>query len=298
MSQPNALSIDVEDYFHASALRIPQSAWHQQEQRANRNTLELLEILARTNVKATFFVLGWVAERQPTLVEAIAAAGHEVACHGYSHELIYRQSPEVFLEESRRAKKMLESIVGRPIHGYRAASFSIIERSTWALDIIAELGFSYDSSIFPIYHDRYGIRGARAEPHVLRLSSGRSLVEIPPAVLSLCGLRVPVAGGGYFRLYPYDFTRWAIRRMNRDGRPAVVYLHPWEIDTGQPEAKVGPFTRFRHYVNIGKVRKRLQCLLEDFSFVTMGALAERLRPDGASMAPATLAHGRQPAASG
>jgi polysaccharide deacetylase family protein (PEP-CTERM system associated) len=267
--------VDVEDYFHASALGVPIEDWDKQEQRATANTHELLELLAQSGTKGTFFVLGWLAERYPECVRAIADEGHEIACHGYSHKLIYRQTAAEFAAETRRAKQVLEDIAGRPVTGYRAASFSIVEESRWALDIIAELGFRYDSSIFPIRHDRYGMPSADPKPHVLTTPNGCTLVEIPPSVLQLGPVRLPVAGGGYFRLYPYSFTRWAIRRINRAGCPAVVYLHPWEIDTGQPRAKVGALTRFRHYVNIGKVRERISRLLSDFDFEPMHALAER-----------------------
>jgi polysaccharide deacetylase family protein (PEP-CTERM system associated) len=270
----NALSIDVEDYFHASALQIPAGEWATQEQRATGNTVELLDILRETGTKATFFVLGWLAERHPALVRAIAGEGHEIACHGYSHQLIYRQSRAEFFEETRRAKQILEDITGEPVRGYRAASFSITAASTWALDVIAELGFTYDSSIFPIYHDRYGIRDASTKPHVLVTPEGREIAEIPPTVLELGRLRLPVAGGGYLRLYPYGLTRWAIRRINRSGCPVVVYLHPWEIDPDQPEPKVGVVTRFRHTVNIRKMKSRLRRLLADFRFAPMYAVGE------------------------
>jgi polysaccharide deacetylase family protein (PEP-CTERM system associated) len=271
----NALSIDVEDYFHASALSIPRAEWGKQDQRASGNTRELLDVLGESGTKATFFVLGWLAEHDASLVASIAAAGHEIACHGYSHQLIYRQSPTEFASETRRAKQVLEDAAGQAVRGYRAARFSITEQSLWALDVIAELGFEYDSSIFPVYHDRYGIRDAAAELHARRTPAGLEIVEFPPSVLELGPLRLPVAGGGYFRLYPYAVTRWAIGRINRMRGPAVVYLHPWEIDTGQPKPTVGALTRFRHTVNIGKVKHRLRRLLDDFTFEPMSAIVRR-----------------------
>jgi polysaccharide deacetylase family protein (PEP-CTERM system associated) len=277
----NALSVDVEDYFHASALAIPREQWTNQEQRASDNTVELLEILGETGTKATFFVLGWLAERYPELVKAIAKDGHEIACHGYSHELIYRQSIEKFTEETRRAKGILEDITGEAVHGYRAASFSIVEESRWALDVVAALGFSYDSSIFPIRHDRYGMPNSKPYAHRLELSEGKSIIEFPPTVIDLGPLRLPVAGGGYLRLYPYAFTRWAMRRINAHGRPAVVYVHPWEIDTAQPRAATGMLTRFRHHVNIDKMRARLRRLTRDFEFSPMHAMAQELFPQPA-----------------
>jgi polysaccharide deacetylase family protein (PEP-CTERM system associated) len=277
----NVLSVDVEDYFHASALAIPSDQWMNQEQRAFDNTLEVLEILRETGTKATFFVLGWLAERYPALVKAIARDGHEIACHGYSHQLVYRQSIAEFTEETRRAKGILEDITGEAVYGYRAASFSIVDESRWALDVVAELGFSYDSSIFPIRHDRYGMPGSRPYAHRLDLGDGKSIIEFPPTVVELGPLRVPVAGGGYFRLYPYAFTRWAMRRVNALGRPAVVYVHPWEIDTGQPRAATGLLTRFRHHVNIDKTRTRLRRLMRDFEFSPMHAIAQELFPQPA-----------------
>jgi polysaccharide deacetylase family protein (PEP-CTERM system associated) len=281
----NVLSVDVEDYFHASALGIPSDQWANQEQRAFGNTLELLEILGETGTKATFFVLGWLAERYPALVKTIAKDGHEIGCHGYSHELVYRQSISEFTEETRRAKGILEDITGTAVLGYRAASFSIVDESRWALDVVAELGFSYDSSIFPIRHDRYGMPGSKPYAHRLELGDGKSIIEFPPTVIDLGPLRLPVAGGGYLRLYPYPFTRWAIRRLNTLGRPAVVYVHPWEIDTAQPRAATGVLTRFRHHVNIDKMRTRLRRLTCDFEFSPMHAIAEKLFPQSGLSSP-------------
>lgn len=272
-TEPNAFTVDVEDFFHASALDIPQETWGTLDQRAERNTHEILEVLAEANVKATFFVLGWVAEREPRLVRAIAEQGHEIACHGYSHRLIYTQTPAEFRDETRRAKDVLESIVGGSVQGYRAASFSIVSESRWALDVLAELGFTYDSSIFPVRHDRYGIPDADPGPHLIGLGGGASILELPPPVVQVGGLRIPAAGGGYLRLFPYFTTRWAIRRLNASGRPAVVYVHPWEIDVQQPRAKVGLLTALRHYTNIGKMRARMQRLLREFPFETMQVLA-------------------------
>lgn len=282
----NALSVDVEDYFHASALRIPMERWDEQEQRVVRNTLELLEILSETGTKATFFVLGWLGEREPSLVRSIAREGHEIACHGYSHKLIYKQTRTEFSEETRRAKHVLEQIIGGPVHGYRAASFSIVDASKWALQVIAEAGFSYDSSIFPVRHDRYGIPDADPKPHRLSLANGQELIELPATVVDVGPLRLPVAGGGYFRLYPYPFTRWAMRRVNSSGRPSIVYIHPWEIDTAQPRARVGVLTRFRHYVNIGKVRQRLRRLVRDFDFAPMRVIAQEYSACSPSQLPA------------
>jgi polysaccharide deacetylase family protein (PEP-CTERM system associated) len=223
-------------------------------------------------VTATFFVLGWVAERQPDLVAEIASRGHEVACHGYSHQLVYNQEPDVFYEETRRAKDILEDIVGTPVLGYRAASYSITQRSRWALDMLVELGFVYDSSIFPVRHDRYGIPGSPRLPYRMEVGEG-SLVEFPLSTARVLGANLPVAGGGYFRLYPYFVTRAGLRSVNRSqGAPFVFYLHPWEIDPEQPRVKVGGLSRFRHYNNLDRCETRLTRLLGDFRFTTMHAV--------------------------
>lgn len=265
----NALTIDVEDYFHVSAFakQIEPSTWERYESRIESNTQRLLDILDQHNHKATFFVLGWVAERYSQLIRDIAARGHEVGCHGYSHELVYDQTTERFQTETRRAKNVLEDIVQHAIRGYRAASFSITAQSTWALDVLVDLGFVYDSSIFPTSHDRYGLPGARAYPHRLTTPYGRELIEFPLSTIKFLGYRVPIAGGGYFRLYPYAFTRQALRQINRkDGQPFVFYLHPWEIDPTQPRLNGTVLSRFRHYNNLELCEARLQRLLSDFRF--------------------------------
>jgi polysaccharide deacetylase family protein (PEP-CTERM system associated) len=272
MTLTNALTVDVEDYFHVSAFsdHIDRNHWDSYPCRVEANTRALLGLFEKASVKATFFVLGWVAERYPALVRDIASAGHEVACHGYSHELVYRQTPAVFRDETRRAKEVLENIIQQPVNGYRAASYSITPKSTWALDVIAELGFRYDSSIFPVRHDRYGMPGARREPHVLKTPAGHTLVEFPLSTLQAFRYRLPVAGGGYFRLFPYWFTRYALGRINNADRlPFIFYLHPWEIDTNQPRVQAGRLSRFRHYQNLDRCEQRLVALLKDFSFDTV-----------------------------
>ncbi len=274
----NAMTVDVEDYFHVAALAevISRKDWATMEYRAERNTDRLLEIFAQHNVSATFFVLGWVTQRSPGLVRRIHAAGHEIACHGLTHELVYKQTPEVFRAETRDSKAMLEDAIGVPVHGYRAASYSITAESLWALDILCELGFRYDSSIFPIAHDRYGIPGASTRPGRIRSPNGSEIVEFPLTTRKVMGVRVPVAGGGYFRLLPYWFTRWALRGVNeQDQLPFVFYLHPWEIDPTQPRVRASALSRFRHYNNLEVCEARLQSLLRDFRFSTMRQL---LRP--------------------
>jgi len=271
MNVPNALTVDVEDYFHVSALApsIDRGSWGSRESRVVGNTHRLLDLFGQFGVRGTFFVLGWVAERHPRLVKDIAGAGHEVACHGFSHRLVYEQSPEEFREETLRSKRLLEDTMGAAVLGYRAASYSIVRRSLWALDILAEAGFAYDSSIFPVHHDRYGIPDAERSPHRMATPGGRWIVEWPLAVASVLGFRLPVAGGGYFRLLPYALSRWGLASINRrDRRPFIFYLHPWEIDPGQPRVRVCWLSRFRHYTNLDKCEARLRRLLGDFRFGT------------------------------
>jgi len=268
----NAFTIDVEDYYHVSALApaIARDTWSQRESRVAASTERLLGMLDEYRVKGTFFVLGWVADHVPGLVKRIASLGHEVACHGYSHQLIYRQSPEVFAEETRRAKILLEDLTGLPVIGYRAASFSITPRSRWALDTLIELGFAYDSSIFPVRHDRYGMPGAARAPGFVQAPSGGRIAEFPMSTARFGTFRVPVSGGGYFRLLPYWLTHRGLRSINeREGMPFTFYLHPWEIDVEQPRVKVGLLSRFRHYTNLHKCEGRLRQLLADFRFSTM-----------------------------
>jgi len=266
---PNALTVDVEDYFHVSALApsIHRDTWGSREPRVAANTHRLLELFEQAGVRATFFVLGWVAERHPQLVKDIAAAGHEVACHGFSHRLVYDQSPGEFREETLRSKRLLEDSIGASVHGYRAASYSITRRSLWALDILAEAGFAYDSSIFPVRHDRYGIPDAERKPHRMKTPGGASIVEWPLAAAPVLGMRLPVAGGGYFRLLPYAVSRWGLASINRrEGQPFIFYLHPWEIDPHQPRVPARWLSRFRHYTNLHKCEARLRRLLGEFRF--------------------------------
>lgn len=285
----NAMSIDVEDYFHVSVFDglVPRSRWDQMESRVHRNTMRLLEIFAEFGVRSTFFVLGWVGERHRDLVATIATAGHEIASHGYAHRLIYDQTLGAFRDDVRRAKGILEDACGRPVVGYRAPSYSITPRSLWALDVLAEEGYQYDSSIFPIRHDRYGIPVSAREPY--RIDRGSfSLIEVPGSTTRLGPLNLPVAGGGYFRLLPYWWTRWGIARVNRlERRPAVFYLHPWEIDPGQPRLHAGRLGRFRHYRNLDQTEARLRQLLTDFRFDAVDAVVASARHVGCP--PETLA---------
>lgn len=271
MAIQNALTVDVEDYFQVSAFakNINYSNWGEHPLRVEKNTHRLLDIFDEAKIKATFFVLGWVADRNKKLVETIALRGHEVACHGYSHQLIYNQTQDVFREETFRSKRLLEDIVQKPVNGYRAASYSITKHSLWALDILAEAGFEYDSSIFPVKHDRYGIPNAEEHPHRLKTPDGSQLIEFPLSTATVFGHKLPMAGGGYFRLYPYMLTKAGLSQINRDNRPFIFYLHPWEIDTDQPKVSAKWFSRFRHYNNLHKCEPRLKQLLKDFEFTTV-----------------------------
>lgn len=272
-SVTHAMTVDVEDYFHVAAFFdvIQPQDWDRWPSRVVPNTDRLLELFDNAGVKATFFILGWVAEREPDLVQRIHAAGHEVASHGYSHQFIYRQSPEVFHEETRRSKRILEDLIQAPVNGYRAASYSITRRSLWALDSLAELGFTWDSSIFPTRHDNYGIPGSPEEPYKIITRSGAELTEFPLTTAKVLGQSVPAAGGGYFRQYPYALSRWLFRRASDNGRkPQIFYLHPWEIDPEQPRIPdASRFSRFRHYTNLHRCMPRLERMISDFPFGTI-----------------------------
>jgi len=262
----NYLTIDVEDYFQVSAFEdiVNPKDWDVMEQRVGRNTADILGLLAAHGTKATFFIVGWVADKYPQLVKDICRQGHVVGCHSYWHRKVYNLSPEEFRADTLKAKAALEDITGEPVLGYRAPSYSIIDKSLWALDILKELGFTYDSSIFPVYHDTYGI------PDAPRFSyqHPNGLFEYPISTALLLGRKVPVSGGGYFRLFPYWFTRLALNMINRkEERPFVFYLHPWEIDPGQPRLKEASIlSRFRHYNHLAQARGRFIRLLEDFKF--------------------------------
>ena len=275
----NALTFDVEDYFHVSALSssIHPRDWGRHDQgRVVSSTLKILESCERSNSKATFFVLGWVADRYPGLVKEIDAAGHEIASHGWSHQLVYNQTKHEFREETDRSKKLLEDITGKSVDGYRAASYSITPKSRWALDTLAELGFKYDSSLFPVYHDRYGMPGIPFDPYLLETDNGNILVEFPLSTYGFFGYRLPIAGGGYFRLYPYFLTQYLLGSINRAGRPFVFYLHPWEVDPDQPRVAVSGLSKFRHYNNLDKCCGRLDKLLSRFEFGSMYSVLKNL----------------------
>jgi polysaccharide deacetylase family protein (PEP-CTERM system associated) len=259
----NALSIDVEDYFQVSALApyIARSDWDSIPCRVERNVERLLVLFAERGARATFFVLGWIAERYPQLVRAIAAGGHEVASHGYAHLRATEQTPHEFLGDISRAKSILEDITGSLIAGYRAPSFSIGPQNPWAFDCIARAGYRYSSSVYPVRHDHYGAPDAPRFAH----RTPQGVVEIPITTTRTLGRNFPAGGGGYFRLAPYAVSRWAIRRVNAEGQPAIFYMHPWEIDPDQPRIRQAALkARLRHYLNLARMEVRLKRLLGDF----------------------------------
>jgi polysaccharide deacetylase family protein (PEP-CTERM system associated) len=272
----NLLTFDIEDWFHTSALNryINRNNWDNLPSTLKQSVYFILEILDQYQTKATFFILGWVAERYPEIVREIGQGGHEIASHGYRHQLIYKLERGTFREYVKTSKKLLEDLTGEPVLGYRATSFSIVKDTLWALDILRESGFAYDASMFPVRHDIYGIDGFPRFPFVL----ANGLIEIPASTVRLGGRNIPIAGGGYLRLYPYWVTQKGMQRLNRAGHPAVVYLHPWELDPDCPRVPhADARTRFRQYVNLNKTKARLQRLLNDFHFVPIMEYIKRCR---------------------
>ncbi|WP_075186320.1 XrtA system polysaccharide deacetylase [Teredinibacter haidensis] len=269
----HALTIDVEDYFHVSAFSdvIKPADWEKWPSRVEKNTYQLLDIFEEAGVSCTFFVLGWVAERFPSLVEELSNRNHQIASHGYSHQLIYKQTPDVFREETHKSKILIEQIIQKPVLGYRAASYSITRNSLWALEILDELGFKWDSSIFPVHHDNYGVPNSPTSPYKIKLVSGNTITEFPLTSAKVLGLNIPAAGGGYFRQYPYALSRWLFNRASENQtRPLIFYLHPWEIDPDQPKVSGASLkSRFRHYTRLSKCASRLSRMLSDFKFGTV-----------------------------
>jgi polysaccharide deacetylase family protein (PEP-CTERM system associated) len=274
----NILTVDVEDYYQVSAFEsiISRSSWSSYEQRVRKNTLKILDMFDEYKVKGTFFILGWVAEKDPSLIREIADRGHELACHGLLHRRIYEMSRMEFRNDVLRATAAIEDAGGRKIKGYRGASFSVTRETFWYLDILLELGFSFDSSIFPIRHDHYGIPDFIRFPSIVKTSSGGEIVEFPLSTIRFMGVNIPIAGGGYLRLLPIAFIRSGIRRLNREGgTPAIFYFHPWEVDPEQPRIKDATIlASFRHYHNLDKTECRIRMLLKEFSFVPAGTWLE------------------------
>ena len=272
----NAFSVDVEDYFQVGAFEkaVRREDWDRLEPRVERNTRRLLDLCDRYNVKGTYFVLGWVAERWPRLVCDIRDAGHELATHGQDHRRVTTLAPREFREDVRRSKRTIEDIAGVEVIGYRAPSYSIVRETFWAVDVLAEEGFRYDSSIFPIHHDRYGIPDFPRFPRPIRGmhrgSHGTALHEVPISTVRVAGFNLPFVGGGYLRHFPLAFIRWGMHRLNGvERRPAIVYIHPWELDPEQPRQPVPPLTRMRHYRNLHLTEGRLERLFSDYSFTTI-----------------------------
>ena len=260
-------TVDVEEYFQVSAFEgcIPRERWNELESRVVPSVARLLELLAQHGARATFFVLGWVAERHPQIIRDMVSAGHEVASHGWDHARITQLSPERFRQETRRTKQVLEDVAGAPVVGFRAPSFSLVPGYEWALDILLEEGYRYDSSLFPVRRPGYGYPNGKRDPHWLRLPGGR-LAEVPPTTLRRWGLNLPAGGGAYFRLLPYRLIREALLDCERRGVPGTFYIHPWELDPEQPRLRAPFLTRIRHYGGLRRTEPRLIRLLEEFRF--------------------------------
>jgi len=279
----NVFSVDLEDYFHPTEVGHNLEDWSRLAPRIDVGTNTLLDLLEKRRTKATFFVLGWLASKQPALVRRIADAGHEIGCHSYKHQLVWDLKPGEFRADTLHAIRSIEDACGVTPKLYRAPSYSIVSRSIWAVDILAELGFTHDSSIFPIQHDRYGIPGSPRHPYTIMTPSG-PILEVPIATVQLSPNRVtPVGGGGYLRLLPYRYTAAGIRKINNvEGQPACIYTHPWELDPEQPRLTRGLISRLRTYSGLGTMGRKLERLFEDFEFSTMSAVhpaaASRISP--------------------
>lgn len=269
------LSVDVEDYFMVEAFSgvVDRGSWDNWESRVVSSTQRALDLFDRHNAKATFFFVGWVAEKFPQLVRDVHSRGHELACHSYWHRMVYSLSPDEFRTDTRAAVRAIEDAAGVKVQGYRAPSWSITKDSLWALDILAEEGFTYDSSIFPIHHDLYGVPGAKRFPYKHMCTNGRVLDEIPPATINILVQNLPGAGGGYLRIFPLSYTRWVFKKFEQEYRErVVVYIHPWELDPEQPRIRGGLKSRLRHYTNLGRMSSRLEHLLANYSFQPLGAI--------------------------
>jgi polysaccharide deacetylase family protein (PEP-CTERM system associated) len=275
----NVLSVDVEDYFQVEAFasRVSRQDWPGFESRVDRNVRRILEIFAQHQAKATFFVLGWVAEKYPHLVRQITEAGHEIGSHGFGHQRLHCLTPTQFKEDIYRTRRLLEDLSGQRVTCYRAPSFSIVKSTLWALDVLVEEGFTCDSSVFPTRHDFYGIPDAPRFPYCRRTTQGHSILEFPPSTMRIFGNNIGVAGGGYLRLTPYLFTRRAMRRIiEKEKQPVMVYFHPWEIDPGQPRISASLRSRLRHYTNLAGMARKIEWLLRDFRFTTLSEVCKDL----------------------
>ncbi len=293
MSRPvplNALSVDVEDWFQVSAFEgvIDRASWDGLECRVARNVDLLLDLFARRGVRGTFFTLGWIADRHPAVVARIAAAGHEIASHGWEHRLVSGLTPEAFADDlARTAAALARAAPGCRVAGFRAPSFSFTRATAWAYDALAAQGYAYSSSVFPVRHDRYGIPDFPRGPVRLRERAGRSLWEFPMTTWRLLGRNVPVSGGGWLRALPPAVVQHGLRAVNAEGLPAMLYLHPWEVDPGQPRVRAAPLrARLRHYLNLERTLPRLDALLRRFPWAPVGEVLATLPPGAARPAPA------------
>jgi polysaccharide deacetylase family protein (PEP-CTERM system associated) len=269
----NVFTVDFEDWYQGLEV-IPLKEWGRFESRIEKNTERILRLLEDVGVKATFFVLGYMAEKFPRLVREIAGEGHEIGTHGYSHQLVYRQSSEEFRREMIKSIEILEGIITSKITSYRAPFFSITESSLWALNILCDLGIRFDSSIFPVLNYRYGIPRAPRFPHWITTKSGSKILEFPMSTIRVLGKNVPVAGGAYFRIFPYQFIRAGIKSINRKNQPAIFYLHPWEIDPEHPKIDLPRRISLTHYYNLSGTENKLRRLLKDFQFTTLKEVLE------------------------
>lgn len=267
----NILTVDVEEWFHPEALQhlFPPESWASQPSRVEPLVDLLLDLFAKHQARATFFVLGWVAKANPNLLKKIIRAGHEVASHSMNHRMLTKMSPEEVREDLSASVKILEDISGQRIRGFRAPTFSIGEQNLWAFDILAELGFEYDSSIYPIWHDRYGIPNAPRTPFSVETKNNSKIVEFPMPTVKIKNKNIPFGGGGYLRLLPLWFTQWGIKKFNNEGNPAIIYMHPWEFDSEQPRVQLGKLQSFRHYGRIRKNQTKLSNLLKRFDWIAM-----------------------------
>lgn len=275
----NVLTVDVEDYFQVEAFasRVSYDEWNHFTPRVERNLGRVLELFGRHGVRATFFVLGWVAQKFPRLVREIASAGHEVGCHGFAHQRVLRQTPAQFQADVQQARRSLMDEVQQPILCYRAPTFSIVKSTLWAFDVLAEEGFVFDSSVFPVHHDLYGIPTAPRFPCWYETERGNAIFEFPPSTVRRWHNNWPVAGGGYLRLMPYCLTRWSLKEINeREGQPAMVYFHPWELDPDQPRISAGWRSTWRHYTNLSRTEEKIDRLLRDFRFSTFSGTCQQL----------------------
>ncbi len=270
----NGLSVDIEDWFQVGAFErtIARDDWDSLLPRVERNSQLVIDLFGRTGAKATFFTLGWVAERYPSLIRRIVDAGHELASHGWDHVRVFTMTPDQFRDDIRRTRVLLEDLAGQKVTGYRAPSFSIDQRTPWAHEILAEEGYAYSSSVAPVAHDHYG--WPEAPRYAFAPVKNSPLIELPVTTAKWCGRTIAAGGGGFFRLLPYVFSRWAIRQVNADERPAIFYFHPWEIDPGQPRVANAPLrSRLRHYARLGAMEAKLERVIREFRWGRVDAVA-------------------------